>query len=116
MKLSFGNASGYFGKLAYGGLHEGWGGLHFLPWLLLLLGFCAPLPCGLHQAARGPKVGRSRWPPLEKPGPVSELGGDFPNECVHTDLAALPGTSHYGRWRKPYRMDLDTAVFEKRVF
>lgn len=99
-----------------GACTKGRGGLHFLPWLLLLLGFCAPLPCGLHQAARGPKVGRSRWPPLEKPGPVSELGGDFPNECVHTDLAALPGTSHYGRWRKPYRMDLDTAVFEKWVF
>lgn len=32
-------------------------------------------------------MGRSRSPPLEKL--VSELGGDFPNECVRTELAAL---------------------------
>lgn len=34
-------------------------------------------------------------------GPVSGQGGGFPNDCVQTDLASLPGTSHDCHSQKP---------------
>lgn len=104
-------------SLAYGApTHRVAVGWISCPGIRLFWVFWGPPPCGLCHMAPGPEVGKSRLPPLEKPKPGSQPGGDFPNECVHTDPAALPGTAHYGGWRKPYHMDLDAAVFENRVF